>query len=135
MKLDKVLLIINEIQLSQLYHEVLIASGYETIITEHVETAFPFLIISSFQAVIIFDNNQIESIENILDIRKKHRCWQKTQVIIVSVEDHFPFNINKDIDIVVNPLLLSPGEIVARIKHHEVDKITSTVPKAKRETS
>src|SRR5690348_16360802 len=85
--MDKVLLIIFDWNLRQLYHELLLSKDLEVTPTDSIENAILLLTMTEYQSVVIYtDETASEQVLTLLQLRKKHVRWTDPLFIILSAD-------------------------------------------------
>ncbi len=114
--MDKVLLIVSDLNLRQLYHELLLSKTLEVLPVEDIGDATILLTLNQFSCAIIFaDGKNTNEIEIFLNLRKKHRTLIKTKIVLLTPDDIFE-SLLIPTDLTLDPLLQSPVEMIERIK-------------------
>ncbi len=114
--MDKILLVISDPNLRQVYHELLFSKTIEIVATDSIGNAIMLLTIHEFRIAVFFVDEETGEIETFLTMRKKHAKWNNTIVILLTTEEarYSPWFLKNDI--ACNPLTSTLEEIVSTIK-------------------
>ncbi len=81
--MEKILVIIPQTNLLQLYHELLRKRQAEVLTTSTISHAIVYMLVEDFSAIILVDK-QIHETLLFLQIRQKRRKWFQIKLILVS---------------------------------------------------
>lgn len=113
--MDKLLLIIPDWNLRQLYHELLISKNIEIVPLDKVEDAVLILSLTEFMAAVFYVNlRNSQEIENFLKLRKKHKKLSSVKIILLLEESLNNFSILKN-DLILDANKLNPAEVVEKL--------------------
>lgn len=110
----KILLIIGNQTLRQLYHELLSSKGLEVIATENITHALLMFTIHDFSAIIIYTDEETET-KTFLKLRQRQLKWQVPLVLLTPEPDLFQHSLYKN-DLLFNSLLINTTEIIDVVK-------------------
>lgn len=114
--MDKILLIVPDWNLRQLYHELLFSRNIEVIPIDNIESGLPLLITTRIRLAIIYiDPNNLASAEVFLKVRQKDLKLLNIRVVLITSESETIDNLTKKTDLILNPDKLTPTEIVTSI--------------------
>jgi len=114
--MKKILLIIADNKVRQLYHEVLLSKEIEVVPITDLSTAIMLLRLDKFNlAVLDTGPNPIET-EVFLRLRQKHQYLSKTKFIIISKENNFSPKIIKT-DLFIDTSNVSFNNAINQIKN------------------
>lgn len=115
--MDTVLLLIFDLNLRQLYHELLLSRNIEVVPANNVANASLFLAVHSFNAVVVYlDDATNNEITVILKLRKKYTQWAKTPCIFLTSDSSNFINLLNKQDTIINPIAVPPTEVANKIK-------------------
>lgn len=113
--MDKLLLIIPDWLLRQLYHELLISKNIEIVPMDKVADAILILSLTEFRVAVFYVNSaNSQEVENFLRLRKKHKKLSNVKIILLSEESFNSFSILKN-DLILDVNKLNPVEIVEKL--------------------
>ncbi len=111
----KILLIISNNSLRQLYHELLSSSHFEVMASGNIADSLLLLTMYQFCIMLIYVDDDTE-LKNFIRLRKRRRKWLQIPLIILTPEpDIYQYLITKK-DLLFNSLHILPREVVDTIK-------------------
>lgn len=114
--MKKILLIINDDKVRQVYHKTLLSKDIEVVPVINLSTAIMFLSLEKFTlAILEVGPNPIET-EVFLKLRQKHRYLSKTKLIILSQSDEFNPQITKN-DLIIHTSKIPTKDIINQIEN------------------
>ena len=115
--MHKLLLIVPDASLRQLYHELLVNRQIEVMPVATIEDAILLLSVYQFKMIVIYvDPLNEKSAITFITLRKKLAKWLKAKLVILTSGLDMPeSNLYYD-DLVLNPLHLSPVELTETIQ-------------------
>ena len=114
--MEKVLLIITNHTLRQLYHELFVSESFEPVVSENVASALVMLTIHDNIAVVVLFDDQESEVQTLLRLRKRRRKWLRIPLVILTPEPAlFARSLTKK-DLLFNSLSINPTEVVDTIK-------------------
>ncbi|MEO8582006.1 MAG: hypothetical protein ABI425_05550 [Patescibacteria group bacterium] len=122
--MEKILLIVLDWNLRQLYHELLLTRNLEVTPIDSIEDAIVLLSLGQFETIVLYTDEQSHNqVLTLLRLRKKYPRWQNLKFIILSADsDAFRQELN-EADLIINPLLDSPVQVTDKIKKFINDTI------------
>ena len=114
--MEKILLIVSDWNLRQLYHEELLSKRIEVVPVENICDAMVLLVLSKFRAAVLFvDYHTSEEAEVFLRLRDKYESLRTTLMVVLTSET-FDATLLAPEDMVFDPLQTSMGTIIETIK-------------------
>lgn len=113
--MDKILLIVPQFELRQLYHEVLLSKHLEVVPVDNLAAAILLLTIETFKKVIYYVEESSLETEMFIKLREKYKNLSTVGLILLTDDITFKKR-NSENYIVLSPLRLSIEEISERIK-------------------
>ncbi|KKS41875.1 MAG: hypothetical protein UV61_C0001G0101 [Candidatus Gottesmanbacteria bacterium GW2011_GWB1_43_11] len=115
MKRDKILIIISDRTLRQLYHELFVHEELEVTMAESIGEALVLLTLHKYSSIILYEDDEIET-KTFLRLKHRRRQWFQIPLLILTPEPNvFATSVTKK-DILFNSLYIHPSEIVEIIK-------------------
>lgn len=115
--MEKILLIIFDPSLRQLYHELLNSSEFEVIPVDSIETAMLNLMGNKISIVAIYvDDDNREEAEMFLKLCRYRQAWHELRFAVISNQIiNYPYN--SMLDVKLNPDILEADEIASVIRN------------------
>lgn len=115
--IEKIILLISDQRLRQLYHELLISENVEIIPAYNLENALLIESIDNISITILYpDDIESKSIERFLQVHQKIEKLSKVKMIILTSDpDQYASIVSVD-RIIINIIHLNPDEVVKRVK-------------------
>jgi DNA-binding NtrC family response regulator len=115
--MEKILLIIFDPSLRQLYHELLSTSDYEVIPADSIENALLSLMGNRISIVAIYvDDDNREEAEMFLKLCRYRQIWMDLRFAVISSQlINYPYN--SMLDLKLNPDILEADEIASIIRN------------------
>lgn len=114
--MDKILLIIPDATLRQLYHELLFSKKTEIIATNTIVGGLLILTTTTVSIIVLYVDAYRVEIEQFLLLLMKRRRWRRIPIIILDSEQSISPQLLKGQDKIINPLLITPDKIAEEIK-------------------
>ncbi len=114
--MDKILLLVPDFNLRQLYHELLLSKNIEVIPLDNIYDAIIMVAFAKFKLLVLYldDHNSLEGTV-FLNIRKKHKVLLKTKIIILTEDEETYSKMLTEKDLILNPSQLSPPNLAQKI--------------------
>lgn len=114
--MEKILLIITDWNLRQLYHEQILSKSIEVVPIDTYSNGLVILLLMQFAKVVVYvDETSASQAEVFLSIRRKHQKLLAIPVILLGDKDAYTHFLT-DRDVALDPLVFSPGEIIQHIQ-------------------
>lgn len=114
--MDKVLLIVFDFSLRQLYHGILFSTQIEIVPVSKLSTAVLLLTLERFTAAVIYIVDDDMETEVFLNLRKKHHTFSKIKFVFLTDNKYFK-NYISEIDIMLSPTQLPIRDLAEKIKN------------------
>lgn len=115
--MDKILLIISDWNLRQLYHELLFSKTVEIVPIAEISDATVLLMLSSYRKAILHTTfEHMDEIELFLSLRNRHIKLSKTELIILTDNVEFYKSLIRSNDVILGEENLTPKEISVKVK-------------------
>ncbi len=113
--MEKILLIVTDFNLRQLYHELLFSKNIEVVPISSISSAMVFLSLEDFPIIVIRVDENISEIEVFLDLRKRHSTWLKSKIFLLSSNLNLKKNLSPK-DLILNTKYFPPSKSASRIR-------------------
>lgn len=115
--MDKILLLITDPKLRQLYHELLHSEKIEVLPVASVENAIAMFAFNTFKAVVLYPDDIDQSlIETFFHLLHKIDTMSRSRVIVLTSDpDQYSAQLGKR-DSCINIIHLNPDEIIVKIQ-------------------
>lgn len=114
----KVLLLIKDDPLRQLYHELLYTQYAEIIPFSTIEDAIAALAVSRYTALVLYPDDMSEhTIDSFLHLLHKIESFAHTRLLIITIEPEIYSQSIRQNDSVIGMMHLDPSEVALKIKH------------------
>lgn len=115
--MDKLLLLISDARLRQLYHELLTSENFEIVAASTVENALVLQTLENISILIIYpDDTDSKMINTLLHLEKTVKQFSKTRIIVLTADTEQYASLLSPTDVTINTMHLNPDEIVKKIK-------------------
>lgn len=115
--MDKILLLVSDWNLRQLYHELLHSKNVEILPTENIADASVMLMLNSCTAAIIDADSTFQGeVKVFLNLRSEHAKLSKTKVILLTSKLEFYGSLLRKGDFILDNCNLSVHETAQTIK-------------------
>lgn len=115
--MDKIIFVVPDPDLRQLYHELLFSEKIEIIPLDILTDAIILLVLTEVKLLIIYvDDNNLALANAVFHIRSKNLRLMKTKLVVVSPIDKEALKFLSNQDQLISPLHYNPEEIVKQIK-------------------
>ena len=114
--MDKVLLIVSDWNLRQLYHELLFSKNIEVVPVKDIIIAVLYLAADHFQAMVLYIDDESQNIQMFLHLRKERQSWRTIKLILLTSDKDLYQSYLTEIDITINLQKNTPAEIAEQIK-------------------
>lgn len=115
--MEKILLIIPDWNLRQLYHELLLSIDTEIIPADSIDDSIMLLTIERFDRIVLYTDNDTLINELFLKLRRDRPAWRETRLVLLTPERKLYEHLLEKKDTIVDPLQVSPEEIARNIKN------------------
>ena len=117
MKIEKLLLLIADSKLRQLYHELLNSEKIEIIPVASVENAIAMFAFNTFTAVVLYpDDIDQPLIETFFHLLHKIDTMSRSRVVVLTSDPDQYSSLLRNHDSVINIIHLNPDEVIAKIR-------------------
>jgi hypothetical protein len=115
--MENALVLIPNIQLRTLYHELLLAENVEVYPVAKVENAVLAESLTNF-SVLVFHTDDTDSgkVKSFLRIHKKIEKFSHTPIVLLTVDEYAYAKYLSSKDMVINIAKISPRDVVIKIK-------------------
>lgn len=114
--MDKILLVIPDWNLRQVYHELLLSKTAEIVACDSIENAVLHLTLTAFTIVVVWVEEDDAQMDVFLHLRNRRGSWKKTRFVLLASDKVRYQPLLQKADIVLNPLKLPMEDVITRIK-------------------
>ena len=116
-KMDKILLLVTDPKLRQLYHELLNSENIEILAVSSVENAIAMFAFNTFRAVVVYpDDIEQPLVETFFHLLHKIDTVSRSRVIVLTSDPDLYSPLFGKRDIAINIIHLNPDEIIVKIQ-------------------
>ena len=114
--MKKILLIIDNDELRQVYHEILFSHRVEVTPVKEISTAIMLLNLDKFSVVILDMGNNLLETEIFFRLRKNYKNLLKTKFVVLTKDKNFSPNLIKT-DLLINCDEIPFEEVIKKIEN------------------
>lgn len=112
--MDKILVVIKNLDLRYLYQELLLSKKYEVIPLDSIPNTLMLLAINHVKAILFYDD--VRGLRTFLSLRKRRKNWLTIKIILLTTEENLYSHWLMPNDLIFNPHKASPGDIIGKIR-------------------